>query len=299
MSWLIITIFAYFLSAIVALFDKYLLKGPIPSPKIYSFYVGILGIFCLILIPFGFSIPSSPQFILSILVGALFIFSLSVFLQAVKLFEISRVVPSVGAITPIFVLILTFFSTKQMLTFYQFLAFLLILLGSFFITLETEKKINLKCFQLSIISAFLFSIAFFLSKIVYLYQPFWSGFILMRIGGFIGALFFLFSKEVREELFEKRISFKPKITEIFLLGQIIGAGGFILQNFAIKLVPLKLLSFINTLEGTKYVFLLIFATFLSLKFPQILKEEISGKILFQKIVAILLISGGLAILALK
>jgi hypothetical protein len=45
--------------------------------------------------------------------------------------------------------------------------------------------------------------------------------------------------------------------------------------------------------------LLIFAVFLSFKFPHILKEEFSGKILFQKIFAILLIGVGLALLAIK
>jgi len=42
---------------------------------------------------------------------------------------------------------------------------------------------------------------------------------------------------------------------------------------------------------------LIFAVLLSLKFPKILKEEVSREILLQKIVAILLIGGGLTLLA--
>jgi len=51
MPWLTLIILAYFLFAIVALGDKYLLKGP-PNPKIYTFYVGVLGILALFLIPF-------------------------------------------------------------------------------------------------------------------------------------------------------------------------------------------------------------------------------------------------------
>jgi len=53
---------------------------------------------------------------------------------------------------------------------------------------------------------------------------------------------------------------------------------------------------IHALNGTQYVFLFIFSIFLSLKFPQILKEEISKEVLFQKIIAILLIGGGLTLL---
>jgi len=75
--------------------------------------------------------------------------------------------------------------------------------------------------------------------------------------------------------------------------------GAVLQNWAVALAPLIYLAFINALQGVQYVFLLIFTAFLSLKLPQILKEEISRKIISQKIIAILLIGGGLAILACK
>ena len=63
------------------------------------------------------------------------------------------------------------------------------------------------------------------------------------------------------------------------------------------LVPLIYLGMVNALEGIKYIFILIFAFLLSLKAPQILKEEISRRVIFQKVIAILLIAGGLALLA--
>jgi len=78
-----------------------------------------------------------------------------------------------------------------------------------------------------------------------------------------------------------------------------GAGASILQNWAIFLAPLVYVAIINALQGINYAFLLVFIIFLSLKFPQILKEEISKKILLQKIIAILLISAGLFLLTLK
>lgn len=298
MLWLIITIFAYLFSAIASLFDKYLLKGLIPGPKIYAFYVGFLGILSLLLIPFGFMIPPFGQIILSLASGALWIVSLLFFFKAVKLFELSRIVPGVGSLTPIFVLGLTFIFTKQGLGFYQLLAFLFLLAGSFLISWE-GNKFNSKSLQLSFISAFLFSLAYFSSKIVYDSQPFLSGFIWMRIGGFIAAIFLLFSKEVREELFKNRASFKTNISGLFLLGQTMGAGGFILQSFAIKLAPLNSLAFINALEGIKYLFLLILTGFISVKFPQIMKEKISPKIIRQKIISLFFIGTGLLILFLK
>jgi hypothetical protein len=119
------------------------------------------------------------------------------------------------------------------------------------------------------------------------------------IGTFLVALCFLASKEVRQAIFRKKEILKKKTALIFLSNQAMGGTAYVLQNWAIALVPLGFLAFINALEGTKYVFLLIFAVLLSLKFPKVIKEEISKRILFQKLFAILLIGTGLVLFALK
>ncbi|MBU4129141.1 hypothetical protein KJ582_03390, partial [bacterium] len=54
---------------------------------------------------------------------------------------------------------------------------------------------------------------------------------------------------------------------------------------------------ISALIGVQYVFLLFFAIVISLKFPKVLKEDISKKTIFQKTFAVLLLGAGLAILA--
>lgn len=301
MLWLIIIILAYFLLAISALGDEYLLGGP-PNPKSYSFYVGTLGLLVIVLIPFvGFSIPDTPQIVLSLLAGTIFIFALFGFFTGLEYYEVSRIVPAVGALLPLFTfgLVFLFSGGKEILILREFFAFLLLILGSVFISLVTGKKISFKSLQISALTAFLFALSFVLAKYVYLAQPFWSGFISMRVGGFLAALCFLFSKQVRDEIFRRKSTFQRKTGTIFLGNQVVGASAFLLQNWAIALVPLSLLPFINALEGIKYVFLLSFTTLLSLKFPQILKEEISRKTIIQKIIAISLIIGGLVLLAIK
>jgi len=295
MPWLIVTISAYFLFAITALGDKYLLAGP-PNPKSYSFYVGILGILVLFLIPFvGFSIPETTQIILSLLAGSIFIFALFGLYTGLENFEASRIVPAIGGLLPLFTfgLIFLFSGEKEMLSLWKIFTFILLIIGSILITFEREKLITLKSLKISALAALLFALSFVLTKYVYLAQPFWSGFIWMRIGGFLTAFCFLFTKEVKREIFQRKFTFQKKTGTIFLANQAVGGGAFLLQNWAITLVPLVFLPFVNALEGTKYLFLLIFTVFLSLKFPQFLKEKISRKILFQKIIAILLIGAGL------
>ncbi len=303
MLWLIVAISAYLILAIVFLVNKYLLAGPLPNPKVFAFYVGMLGILILFIVPFtGFFIPGPFQIFLSLLAGTLFICALLWFYKALHLFEVSRVVPAIGGLIPLFSFGLIYFFSfgKETLSFLEAIVFILLVFGSVLITLEKRKLITLRGLQISALAAFLFSLSFVLAKYVYLEQPFWNGFIWMRVGGFLAALFFfLIFKEVREEIFKKNASLKIKTALIFILNQAMGAGALILQNWAIFLAPLAFVPIINALQGTQYVFLLIFAILLSLKFPQILKEEISKEVIFQKLFAILLIGAGLVLLALK
>ena len=77
MLWLIVTITAYLILAIVFVVNKYLLAGPLPNPKAFAFYVGALGILILFIIPFtGFFTPSLFQVFLSLAAGALFVYAL-------------------------------------------------------------------------------------------------------------------------------------------------------------------------------------------------------------------------------
>jgi len=325
MFWLIITIFAYFILAIVYLVDKYLLKESIPNPKIFAFYVGILGISSLVLIPFvGFYVPKIKQIILALSAGAFLIYGLFWFYRGLRLFEASRIVTAVGGLSPLFSfgLIYLFSFGKESLSLFEDVAFILLICGSVLITLGENKDIALNfieqpenerkeqkqnisdikgAFKISVIAAFFFSLSFVLTKYVYLAQPFWNGFIWTKLGGVLAAFaFFLFAPEIRKRVFKKRkIHFEKKTVLIFFSGQLAGAGAGILQNWAIALAPLIYVAFISALQGIQYLFLFVFTIFLSLKFPKIIKEEISKKIIFQKIFAILSICLALAILVLK
>jgi len=302
MLWLLVAILAYFIFAIVALIDKFLLEEKIPNPRVYIFYVGTLGILSLFLIPFGFYVPKIEIIFKSFFAGAIFIFALFYYYSALKIFEASRIIPAIGAFLPIFTFFFALLTLKgkENLSLLDFFAFLFLVFGSVLISTERKKIGDFKGFQFAILVAFLSALALVLTKSVYDdFRNFWSAFIWMRIGGFLFAIFFLLSPEVKKEIFQKRITFQKKTMVTFLSNQALGASGFILQNWAIALAPLIYLPVINALQGIQYVFLFIFATLLSLKFPQILKEKISKEIILQKILAILLIGTGLVLFILK
>jgi drug/metabolite transporter (DMT)-like permease len=160
-----------------------------------------------------------------------------------------------------------------------------------------RKSFNVSVLKISVIAALLWATHFVLAKYVYLALPFWSALIWIRIAGAIVALTLLFSREVRESLFKQGLKIPKKTAFIFFLDQGTGAVSNILLNWAIALAPLVMISLINALQGVQYVFLFIIAVLISFKFPQILKEEISGGVIFKKLIAILLIAGGILLLS--
>jgi drug/metabolite transporter (DMT)-like permease len=300
MYWLIVTILAYFCLAIVSLFDRYFLVGPIPNPKGYTFYVGILWfLISLFLIPFGITLPKSNLIILGLIAGLIRIFATLFLTKAIVKSEISRVVPAIGGLLPIFIYFFFFLylPKTEILNLFQLIAFVLLVLGSVLISLRnfSLKDFNLQILKYPTISAFLFALSFFLTKILFLKTNFLTGLFLILIGGGLGAVIFLFSPSFRKTIFGQKIT--PQISVFLILGQAFGGLGVLFQFYAIFLAKPDQVPLINALEGIRYVFLLFFAFVTSLFKPKILKEEIGGRVLYQKIFAIFLISFGLAILS--
>jgi hypothetical protein len=101
MLWLIITLVTYFTLAIVYLIDKHLLTSNISDPKIYTIYVSILVLFIIFLAPFThFYLPSFNLLMLCFAAGISFTACLYFFYTGVQRFEVSRIVPAIGALKP-------------------------------------------------------------------------------------------------------------------------------------------------------------------------------------------------------
>jgi len=301
MNWIFFAILAYFFLAFVSLFDRYFLIGPIPQPRVYAFYVGILGFFlCLFLIPFIIPFPRKELVILGMGAGVIRIFATLFLARGIMKSEVSRVVPAVGGLLPIFsfLIFLSLSPFQEIFNISQISAFIFLVAGSVLISM---KEMSLKLFDLSnlkypVLAAFLYALTFFLTKILFLETQFINGFFLILFGGGLGSFSFLVSKKTRQLIFSQELT--QKIGGLFILGQIFGGLGIIFQYYAIFLAKPFQIPLINALEGTRFIFLLAFVFLLALWRPEILKEEIKEKILIQKIIATLLISGGLALLVL-
>lgn len=321
MSWLLITLIAYLLNAVAMVTDKTLLKkDKIDNPFVYVFYIAALGcILMLAIIPFGLKIPSGLTIWVALLAGATFVSALLLMFSALKKDEASRVNPMVGGLVPIFVFLFASYILEEKLNYDQYTGLFFLIIGSLLIALDFQKhgaltwlkkklgfkiKFNLpqirKTIWLVLPSAALFGIASVLTKFVYSQTQFLTGFIWTRAGSLLAVIILLFIPANFQAI---KNSFKrhknngsqtKKTGGIFLFGQMCGGSSAILQQYAIFLGSVTL---VQALQGLQYVFVFIFAAFLTIFLPKILKEGLTKEILMQKIIAIILIIIGLYFVA--
>jgi len=318
--WLLIAILSYFISAGVYTADKFLLSKRFHSSVTYAFFVGIWSIFNFVLLIFDPWTPNLHELGLDLIAGFLFLVTLIFWYKALHQSEATRVVPIVEALIPIFTFFLSFVFLNQALGERQIIAFINLIVGGvlisvketrFYVFREVKERVKnvfghvlggiharyrptRRLITNSTIAAFLFASYYVLIKYIYMTQPFIGGFVWSRLGNFIGVLLILFVPSWRKHIKESQKNTQPvKNLPFFLFVRVSAAISFILLNWAISLGNVAL---INSLKGTEYIFLLLIILFLSAKFPGVIKEELKGKILIQKLLGTCLIVLGLYML---
>lgn len=302
MLWLYITLASYFLFASTAIFDRYLLAGPLRHPRSYAFYVGATSVLATLLIPFGFSVPSLSVITLSLFAGAVSVFSLWAFYTAIFHGDVSSTVPTVNAFVPLFTLgFLFLFGGEQLeITGRTVIALVLLIAGTFTLAARVELRTLFfarKNIVRALLSASVFGLSFALAKLTYAAQGgFLAPFIWMRWGAFVAALFLLISPKTREVVFRENPIGKKKVYVPALFGAAAGAGASVLQQYAISLARFVEVSFINALAGVQQIFIVLFAVLLAVKRPRILKEELGTSSIFLRFAGVLFIAAGLYVL---
>jgi drug/metabolite transporter (DMT)-like permease len=299
MSWIAITIIAYFLLAAVNFGDKFLIEKIVPNSKVYAFLISIMGALVLLLAPWFLSWPGFNWFLVDILAGAVFPLALFFQFEALKRGDASRVTVIIGGLVPIFSTLGAIAFLGDRFSIAQWSGMAMLLLGTFVIALATKsigkaEKMR-SVISLAALSALSFAIFFLVSKHAYNNQDFWSSFIWIRVGSALAALFFLVKKADRQAIFTairpvRSVSGKKSSGLFVIINQAFGALGSILQNYALSFGSVAV---INSLQGVQYAFLLVFGWVGTAFFPKFVKESTTRSIMLMKAAAIILISIGL------
>ncbi len=310
MSWFILVIVSYFILAVVNLTDKFILGNMIPNSKVYTFFVGVLGAVLVVLAPWFLVWPGWITFGLNILVGALFPIALTLMYRSLKVGDTSKMITMIGGLIPVFTVTLSIFVLGEVFTRNQWMGIAFLLIGTIIIAwLPNKKTLWHKVFVMfgltednsrkgifeGILAAGFFGLFFIGTKYLYSSQPFWSGFIWIRIGTLLFVLLFLLNKVDRFAIIESfKVLMKGKNKILFLGNQGISGFGFVLQNYAIALGSVAL---VNAMQGVQYAFLLVLGAVATVFKPQAVTEDISKSVIIQKVIAIILIGIGLFFIA--
>lgn len=279
-----------------------MLQKAIPDPLVYIFYISLVSFLAVLAIPFT-HIPTLTTFNLASLSTILWTIGAYFMYKALKLGNVSRVIPIIGTLIPI--ILLVFASGNQVISLSQTWAVWFLITGMIFLTLPDWKarlpdgqgNLSKKEIIFEVLSAVLFAFSYIILRQAYLTSDFfsvlvWSRLILLPLG-----IILLLIPTTRKKIITlkgPKLNFLSPTGLLFLGGQTSGAASELLLLFSISLANPAL---VNSLQGTQYVFLLVFGVILSKKYPDIFGEKYSFKIMLSKIAGIILLGTGLYLLA--
>lgn len=291
--WIYLVIIAQFINAIVILVDRYLVVSPqIGKPVVYAFYVGIMSIVVLAVLPFGLvSLPSLSVLWLCLTASVSFVFSLLFLYKALKVSDASDVSPVLGAISAFATYAFSFLLLGGILTGNLLYGFVFLIGG---MILMSYFRLFPKALLFLVISGILFAFSSVFVKMVFNQTTFWNGFFWSRMANVLGALLLLAWPANRKDIF-RNVKYLPIATKLaVILNKGLAGMAFILILYAIKLGNV---SIVNALTGIQFAFLLLLAVIFTKKFPEYFHETIvNRRIIFQKSLGTALIIIGLILL---
>ncbi|MBU4124230.1 MAG: EamA family transporter, partial [Nanoarchaeota archaeon] len=223
---------------------------------------------------------------LGITSGVLGALSAILILHSIKHDEVSRVIPLM-ATTPIFVAIFAAFLINETFTPLIYFAIIVMFVGSFLLSFKFEAGLpkKIKSLELVILSNIIFAIATVMVKFVlsngldytiYLFCGFF--------GFFLGTIPLWFSKKLRHNFSTNYKIFRN--LKLVLLSESFALIAFLLVSYATLIGPISL---ITSLKSLNILFVCLFAFVIGKFRPKIMKEEFEGRVLWTKIIAIVLL----------
>lgn len=296
MNHLPFTLLAYLFNSLSVLANKFLLSKTIPDPLVYIFYISLISILAVFALPFT-HIPTLTTFNLASASTLLWTLGAYFMFKALKVGHVSRVIPIIGTLIPL--LLLLFASETNAITTIQAWAVLILVLGMVFLSLQDLLKgaLSKREIAFELASAGSFALSYIILRQAYLQLDFFSVLVWSRLILLPLCFLMLAVPNIRAKIITSngtKINFFSYTGLVFLGGQVSGVISELLLLFSISLANPAL---VNSLQGTQYVFLLLFALILSKKYPAIFEEKYTAWIMGTKLIGISLIGLGLYLLS--
>ena len=299
---IIITLLASFLWAITNHIDKYMLcniENPtsnIKSLLVFSSLIAGLVLSPLWLIVSKFQISISAISLTFVFMASiLYLLATYFYFKALEKNDASIVVVMFQLI-PVFSYVLSWVLFKETLTTNQMIGSLIIISSAIIISLDFESNSNknkLTALILMIISSLMYALYFIFFDIAirssdYKAVAFWYQISFLLIG-----IILLCLKQFRKPFIEMIKNNGKKIASLNITNEVLNLMANLMVNFANLTIPLALA---NTLNGFQGAFAFIIGAIGVLILPKIFVEDLSKKIVIQKVFCIVLGIIGLIIM---
>ena len=213
------------------------------------------------------------------------------YFKAIKLEEVSRVVPWY-ALAPLLVVIGARIFLNEVLSLPQYAGVIMLLAGLFLLTFKKGLTIKPGKWMIFMsISAVILATQLLLEKyLLFSLKPL-QLFAAIEIGAFIGFIPYLLNDW---PLIKTALINNTKAIKVVILNEL----GTISSTFLmIMAISIGLVSLVTTLNSFGYLFLLISTIIISRFYPKIIKEELRGNVISLKAAAIILIIFGIYLIS--
>jgi drug/metabolite transporter (DMT)-like permease len=292
--WMAIT--AHGLIGISLLWDKVLLKRPETTDLVaYVFWLGAISIFGLILIFFGFHMPTLWVVVLALVTGYLHLVAVYFYYAALKAGEASQTLAIVGGFSPVATALIGIPLLKKQLSGDELVAFAILTAGGFIMFLSEKLELRSMLPHIIVCSA-LFGLVNVLEKVVYNSTNFVSGYVFFTLGTAAAAGSMLLRPKWRAEIVRSSEHAEPRSRFWYFVNRFMDGVGSFLVFYAISLTNPAL---VDAITAVRYVIIFLGAYLLTRLKPDWLSENFNGRVLLGKTLATLMVVAGLVWLGLK
>lgn len=283
-------------------FDKYIVGKYFKSTSVGAMMVfsALIGILVLPIAGFfqqtAFSISPLTALLIA-LNGCLYLVATLPYLKALKISDASAAIPMFQVI-PVISFVLAWIVLGETLTGNQMAGGLLVVLGAIIISFEMQegRKLKLRSDTLALmfLSSFIFALNFLVFKVFAVETEFWTT-VFWESAGFIAFAISLlvFVKSYRRDFLAVFRKNGEMVISLNVFNEVINILGKLVFNYASLLMAITL-AWIAV--GFQPVFVLLYSIVLATFFPHISKENVTGKHLVQKIIAIIVMLIGIYII---
>ncbi len=295
LNGVLIAIVAHGLIGISLVWDKVLLQRKGMQDLIpYVFWLGAISIFGLLLIPFGFHMPSWKTAAIAMVAGFFDLLATWFYYSALKAGEASEEVAAMGGFTPLATLLLSI--PLLGIHFGGRLTGFAMMTGGGFVMFFAEKMPLRKMLPRVLAAAALFGLTDVLQKIVFNEAKFVSGYVFFTIGTFAGSAALLLRPAWRRQIFKDSEEAPPRSKVGYMINRFVAGVGSFLVVFAISRASP---SIVEAISGVRYVVIFFGAYAITRWRPSWFREDFTRRALLVKIVGTGLVVAGLVLAALQ